>query len=171
MREQLTYGYRAASGDEPRSPLLDRVVEPQAALFDEPEDERRDERLRDAADAETQSFGHRQVAVHGGHAARLDTRGATIVNEHERAGRAFPDDPVEQSAEVLVLTRAGDGPARRQDCRCAHEGAGRAQLTPAQCTWSCAHSCSSAVRAIATRTGSTSPCSSSTRSSASSQRS
>ena len=113
----MSHGDRAAARDQARKPALDRVVEPQPALLDEPEHECRDERLRDAADAEATVGPHRPSRGPVGEAARLDAHGRPVLHDDQRPRRPGVDHMVEQRAQLLPVVVPCGGPADESERR------------------------------------------------------
>ena len=94
MREQLPYGDSASAREEAGQPTLDRVCEPHPVLVDELEHDDRNERLRDAAYAETIMGAERYASLQHGETAGLLASRGTVIDQNECAGTSRLDDRV-----------------------------------------------------------------------------
>src|SRR3954447_20844394 len=92
VAEELADGDLLPVRHDPGQPARNRVVEREPALCDELEDDRGDERLRDAADAETVVRTHRHSGLQVPVAARHADRLAAVTDEERRTGDAARDD-------------------------------------------------------------------------------
>ena len=111
MREEVADRDLPPRRDQPRKPSLDRIVEPQLAVLDEPQHQRRDERLRDAADAKPRVGAHRDRAPGVGEASRLATRFPFLAHYDEGTRRPGGDHPVEQRPQLGLVVAARRDPS------------------------------------------------------------
>ncbi len=117
MREQVPQRDRLSAWDQPGEPALDRVVQPQLVVLDEPKHECRDEGLRDAADTKSLVGAHPDRSAAVREATRLGVHHSVFAHDDEHPGCAGGESAVEQRPQLgLVATRrdrAADEDERR----------------------------------------------------------
>ena len=113
VREQLPHRDPVAVRDEAGQPPLDRVSEPEPLLGDELEDEDRDERLRDAAGAESIAGAERDASPKHCQAGCFLAARSAPIDEHERPRAARSDNRVERPT-IRTARRCGPATARRE---------------------------------------------------------
>jgi len=97
---ELVFAFPVAVRDDARKPVLDRVAERELLLVDELEDDRRGERLGQAADAVAIGHAHPRARRDGAQAARQARGAIAVTDEHGGARSPRGDDAVERVLEL-----------------------------------------------------------------------
>src|SRR5918995_6282232 len=152
--EELPHRRSPSSSQKTRESLLDLVVESEAALADELEHDGRDERLRNARNAETISEAHSAPRFERRCARSKAPRAGPVAHERDDARRALRAHVLEHRLDVrlqgpygsliVACTAAGEqceqhgrrceaAPIQRQDVKGAVAMSGAAGQIPRLC--------------------------------------
>jgi hypothetical protein len=101
--EQLPHRDAPPFPEQPRQPLLDRVVQPEPALVDQLQHDRRDECLADARHAQAVTRPHRPRRLQHRLPRRCAPRAGAVSHDGDDARRASLDNIIEQTLQIGPL--------------------------------------------------------------------